>query len=225
MKVALVHDWMNQIGGAEDVLEALVELFPDAPIYTSLYAPDRMPTHWQNWDIRTNFIDKLPFSHRKQQLYFPLYPYSFEQHDLRGYDLVISNKSGFCHGIGLGAPRPLHVCYCLTPTLFLWLYEQYREREQIGGVVNALSGFQAPNGMSPAKMQPCGRWGVNCARSSAGTCEQHEQNQTMALFPHRPSHRQTGRWRLLGLFRCPASPGHWEQRHRPDGLVLSSCHR
>ncbi|WP_420642983.1 glycosyltransferase [Candidatus Leptofilum sp.] len=131
MKVALVHDWMNQIGGAEDVLEALVELFPDAPIFTSLYAPDRMPVHWQHWDIRTNFINKLPFSHRKQQLYFPLYPFSFEQHDLRGYDLVISNKSGFCHGVITG-PETVHICYCLTPTRYVWRYQQYAEQEQLG---------------------------------------------------------------------------------------------
>lgn len=131
MKVALVHDWMNQIGGAEDVLEALVELFPEAPIYTSLYAPGRMPSHWQSWDIRTNFIDGLPFSHRKQQLYFPLYPFSFEQHDLRGYDLVISNKSGFCHGVITG-PETVHICYCLTPTRYVWRYHQYAEQEQLG---------------------------------------------------------------------------------------------
>ncbi len=137
MKVALVHDWMNQIGGAEDVLEALVDLFPDAPIYTSLYAPERMPAHWQNWDIRTNFIDKLPFSHRKQQLYFPLYPYSFEQHDLRGYDLVISNKSGFCHGIITG-PETTHICYCLTPTRYVWRYPQYAEQEQLGWLTRTI---------------------------------------------------------------------------------------
>ena len=131
MKVALVHDWMNQIGGAEDVLEALVDLYPEAPIYTSLYAPDKMPAHWRNWDIRTNFIDKLPLSHRKQQLYFPLYPFSFEQHDLRGYDLVISNKSGFCHGI-ITEPETVHICYCLTPTRYVWRYHQYAEQEQLG---------------------------------------------------------------------------------------------
>lgn len=131
MNVALVHDWMNQIGGAEDVLEALVDLFPDAPIYTSLYAPDRMPPHWQNWDIRTNFIDKLPLARHKQQLYFPLYPFSFEQHDLRGYDLVISNKSGFCHGVITG-PETVHICYCLTPTRYVWRYHQYAEQERLG---------------------------------------------------------------------------------------------
>ncbi|MEZ4590344.1 MAG: glycosyltransferase [Chloroflexota bacterium] len=137
MKVALVHDWMNQIGGAEDVLEALVEMFPDAPIYTSLYAPDRMPDHWRNWDIRPSFINKLPFSHRRQQFYFPLYPFAFEQHDLHGYDLVISNKSGFCHGVITG-PDTVHICYCLTPTRYVWRYQQYAEQEQLGWLTRAI---------------------------------------------------------------------------------------
>ena len=137
LKVALVHDWMNQIGGAEDVLEALVDLFPNAPIYTSLYAPDRMPPHWRNWDIRPNFINKLPFAHRKQQLYFPLYPFSFEQHDLRGYDLVISNKSGFCHGVITG-PETVHICYCLTPTRYVWRYHQYAEQERLGRLTRTI---------------------------------------------------------------------------------------
>lgn len=137
MKVAFVHDWMNQIGGAEDVLEALVDLYPEAPIYTSLYAPDKMPPHWQNWDIRTNFINKLPFAHHKQQLYFPLYPFSFEQHDLRGYDLVISNKSGFCHGV-ITEPETVHICYCLTPTRYVWRYQQYAEQEQLGRLTRAV---------------------------------------------------------------------------------------
>lgn len=128
---ALVHDWMNQIGGAEDVLEALVELYPHAPVYTSLYAPDKMPDSWRSWDIRTNFIDRLPFSHKKQQLYFPLYPFAFEQFDFSKTDLVISNKSGFCHGIITG-PETLHICYCLTPTRYVWRYFQYAEQEKLG---------------------------------------------------------------------------------------------
>lgn len=128
---ALVHDWMNQIGGAEDVLEALVDLYPNAPIYTSLYAPSKMPPHWREWEIRTNFIDRLPFSHQKQQLYFPAYPFAFEQFDFSQTELVISNKSGFCHGIITG-PETLHICYCLTPTRYVWRYHQYAEQENLG---------------------------------------------------------------------------------------------
>ncbi|MFN2224341.1 MAG: glycosyltransferase [Candidatus Promineifilaceae bacterium] len=131
MNIALVHDWMNQIGGAEDVLENLVDLYPGAPIYTSLYAPGRMPDSWRAWDIRTSFIERLPFARRRQQLYFPLYPLAFEQFDLEGYDLVLSNKSGFCHGVITG-PDTVHICYCLTPTRYVWRYHQYAEREKLG---------------------------------------------------------------------------------------------
>ncbi|MCA9973712.1 MAG: glycosyltransferase [Anaerolineales bacterium] len=137
MSVALVHDWLNQIGGAEDVLEALVALHPGAPVYTSLYWRDQMPTHWRQWDIRTSFIDRLPGAYRRQQLYFPLYPLAFEQFDFRAYDLVISNKSGFCHGI-LTGPETLHICYCLTPTRYVWRYAQYAEQEQLGGLTRRL---------------------------------------------------------------------------------------
>lgn len=137
MKTALVHDWMNQIGGAEDVLETLVDLYPGRPIYTSLYRRKKMPPHWQNWDIRTSFIDRLPFARKNQQLYFPLYPIAFEHFDFRDYDLVISNKSGFCHGI-LTGPETLHICYCLTPTRYVWRYHQYAEQENLGSVTRSL---------------------------------------------------------------------------------------
>lgn len=137
MNVALVHDWLNQVGGAEDVLENLVALFPQRPLYTSLYWREKMPAHWQQWDIRTSFIDRLPLAHKKQQLYFPLYPLAFEQFDFREYDLVISNKSGFCHGIITG-PETMHICYCLTPTRYIWRYHQYAEQENLGRVTRGL---------------------------------------------------------------------------------------
>lgn len=137
MKVALVHDWLNQVGGAEDVLEALVSLFPDAPVYTSLYWREKMPARWQQWDIRTSFIDHLPLARQRQQLYLPLYPLAFEQFDFRDYDCVISNKSGFCHGIITG-PETRHICYCLTPTRYVWRYHQYAEQENLSRLTRAV---------------------------------------------------------------------------------------
>ena len=137
MKTAIVHDWLNQIGGAEDVLETLVELYPDVPIYTSLYWRDGMPAHWREWDIRTSFINRLPLAQKRQQLYFPLYPMAFEQFDFSDYNLVISNKSGFCHGIITG-PETLHICYCLTPTRYVWRYHQYVEQENLGSLQRRL---------------------------------------------------------------------------------------
>jgi glycosyltransferase involved in cell wall biosynthesis len=139
--IALVHDWLNQLGGAENVLEELVALFPGAPVYTSMYAAQRMPASYRQWDIRTSFMQRLPGVATQHQAYLPLYPLAFATTDLRDYDLVISNKSGFCHGVKIGDTaqrtrsqrrRPLHVCYCLTPTRYLWLFDQYRKREQLG---------------------------------------------------------------------------------------------
>ncbi len=131
---------MNQVGGAEDVLENLVELFPQAPLYTSLYSPEKMPPHWQNWEIYTSFIDRLPFAHKRQQLYLPLYPTAFEQFEFNGYDLVLSNKSGFCHGVITG-PETTHICYCLTPTRYVWQYHQYANQEGLSRTVHRLLMF------------------------------------------------------------------------------------
>ena len=141
MKVALIHDWLNQIGGAEDVLETLVSMHPQSPIYTSIYWRKKMPAHWRTWDIRTSYIDRLPLAYKKQQIYFPFYPHAFEQFDFRGYDLVISNKSGFCHGVITGT-ETTHICYCLTPTRYVWRYHQYAEQENLGwGMRAGLSPF------------------------------------------------------------------------------------
>jgi glycosyltransferase involved in cell wall biosynthesis len=138
VRMALVHDWLNQLGGAENVLEELIALFPDADLYTSIYAPDRMPAAYRAWPIHTSFMQRFPGVADHHQKYLPFYPRAFERMDLRGYDLVLSNKSGFCHGVQAGerGEGTQHVCYCLTPTRFLWLYDQYREREQIGGLTS-----------------------------------------------------------------------------------------
>ncbi|MBI3968159.1 MAG: glycosyltransferase [Chloroflexi bacterium] len=131
MRVALVHDWLNQYGGAERVLEVLHELFPTAPVYTSMFERRAMPASYSKWDIRTSFLQRVPFARRHHQAFLPLYPIAFEQLDLSGYDLVISNKSGFCHGV-ITEPQARHLCYCLTPTRFLWLYHSYARRERLG---------------------------------------------------------------------------------------------
>ena len=138
VRVALVHDWLNQMGGAENVLEEFVDLFPGAPVYTSMYGPAKMPDSYKNWPIRTTFMQRLPLVTDHHQVYLPLYPAAFQTTDLSGFDLILSNKSGFCHGIvsRKGRQKALHVCYCLTPTRFLWLYDQYRQREQIGGLLD-----------------------------------------------------------------------------------------
>jgi glycosyltransferase involved in cell wall biosynthesis len=133
LNVAIVHDWLNQIGGAEEVLQALVEMFPHAPVYTSMYWPEAMPEAYRPWDIRTTWMDRLPGIHRSHQPYLLLYPLAFGRLELRGYDLVISNKSAFCMGVRT-TPGTQHVCYCLTPTRFVWDFESYVRREQVSGL-------------------------------------------------------------------------------------------
>jgi glycosyltransferase involved in cell wall biosynthesis len=130
----LVHDWLNQIGGAEDVLECLVGMLPGAPIYTSIYWREAMPAHWRQWPVRVSFMDRLPGVHRRHQPYLPLYPLAFESFRLEDCELVLSNKSGFCHGVRkpVGA---VHVCYCLTPTRYVWGFDDYADREGLSAAV------------------------------------------------------------------------------------------
>ena len=93
MKVALVHDYLNQMGGAERVVLAFHEIFPDAPIYTSIYDPKRVDPAFQKMDIRTSFMQKFPLVTKHHQPYLPFYPFAMEKLDLRGYDLVLSSSS------------------------------------------------------------------------------------------------------------------------------------
>lgn len=137
MKIALVHDWLNQIGGAEDVLEALKRIYPSSPLYTGIFASERMPAHYQNWDVRRLWIDKLPGIHRRHQVFLPLYPFAWNQLHLSGFDVILSNKSGFCHGLRF-SPKSLHICYCLTPTRYVWQLDSYLEGENIGAAATML---------------------------------------------------------------------------------------
>jgi glycosyltransferase involved in cell wall biosynthesis len=137
MRTALIHDWLNQIGGAEDVLETLVEMFPGAPVFTSIYWAEKMPARYRRWPIRTSFMDRLPGIYRHHQPYLPLYPLAFESFDLSGYDLILSNKSGFCHGVRK-PPGAQHICYCLTPTRYVWNFADYAGREGLGRAARLL---------------------------------------------------------------------------------------
>jgi len=137
MKIALAHDYLNQYGGAERVLEQLHDLYPDAPIYTSMYAPEVMPASYRSWDIRTSFMQRLPFVTTRHQAYLMAYPIAFESFDLGAYDVVISNSSAFCKGVVTG-PNTLHISYCLTPMRWVWRYRDYVDRERLGGVARTL---------------------------------------------------------------------------------------
>jgi len=124
MKVALVYDRVNRIGGAERVLEALHEIFPEAPLYTAVYNPQIAP--WaKKFKVIPSFLQKIPLAKSWHEVFPYLMPIAFESFSLEEYDVVISITSEAAKGI-LTKPQTLHLCYCLTPTRYLWSgYEDY----------------------------------------------------------------------------------------------------
>ena len=144
MKVALVHDYLNQMGGAERVLIAFHEMFPNAPIYTSIYDPQRVDPAFRSMDIRTSFMQKFPGVTKHHQPYLPFYPIAMEKLDLRGYDLVLSSSSAFAKGV-ITRPETVHICYCHTPMRWCWNYDEYVEREQLGKIARSILPFLITN--------------------------------------------------------------------------------
>jgi len=121
MKVALVYDRLNKTGGAERVLVAFSELFPEADWYTSVWDKEGAPFS-KNWLVKSSFISKIPYL-RKRHEYLPLLmPFIFESFDFAQYDLVISIGSAECKGV-ITRPETLHLNYCLTPTRYLYSHE------------------------------------------------------------------------------------------------------
>lgn len=121
MKVALVHDHLAQDGGAEQVLKILTRLFSDAPIYTLLYEKKNANKYYKDRKIETSIIQKLPGGVKHYQWYMPFMPMAVEFFDMSPYDLVISDASAFAKGV-ITSANTLHVCYCHTPTRYIWDY-------------------------------------------------------------------------------------------------------
>lgn len=124
MKIALVYDRMNKIGGAERVLVTLHEIWPEAPLYTAVYNPKTAP--WaRGFKVIPSFLEKFPFAKTQHEAYPWLTPLAFESFDFSEFDIVISVTSAEAKGI-ITKPKTLHICYCLTPTRYLWSgYQDY----------------------------------------------------------------------------------------------------
>src|SRR3989344_7526809 len=117
-RIALAHDHLYQIGGAEHVLKELHALYPTAPIYTLIR--DRKHSDFvASGKIITSFLQKMPGGKRFFKWYLPLMPRAWEQLDFSDYDVVLSSSSSFVKGL-IAPPGTLHVTYCHTPTRFLW---------------------------------------------------------------------------------------------------------
>lgn len=134
MKVAIVHDYLNQMGGAERVIEVFCEMFPNAPIFTLIADKEKLSENLRNRTIHESFIGRLPFAKKQYKKYLPLYPTAIEQFDFTGYDLVLSSSSAFAKGI-LTKPGTVHACYCHTPMRYTWdLYHSYLLEDGPGGL-------------------------------------------------------------------------------------------
>jgi glycosyltransferase involved in cell wall biosynthesis len=125
MKVAIVHYWLVAMRGGEKMLSALLEIFPDADIYTHVYNPRALPYPIKGHKIFTSFINKLPFAKKLYQLYMPLMPAALNGFNLQNYDLIISSEAGPAKGV-VPSPDAYHICYCHSPMRYIWeLYHEY----------------------------------------------------------------------------------------------------
>jgi len=119
MKIALVHDHLIQDGGAEKVLRAFQEVWPLAPTFVLLHDREKSDPAFLDRDIRPSFLQRMPGGLSRYQWYLPMMPLATEHHNLSDYDIVLSSSSSFSKGV-ITNPQTLHICYCHTPTRYLW---------------------------------------------------------------------------------------------------------
>lgn len=153
-RIALVHDYFVQMGGAERVAEAMHESFPSAPMYTTVALPQSLPQRLRMADIRTSPLQHLPSMERRFRHYFMLYPFAVENFDLSEYDLIFSSSSGYAKGVRRRR-NAIHVCYCHTPMRWVWRYDDYVARERFGRFARTLL---------PALLWPLRQWDLRAAR-------------------------------------------------------------
>jgi len=139
-KIALVHDYFIQMGGAERVAIAMHDSFPSAPLYTTVALQHRLPARLRAADIRTSPMQHLPGIEQRFRQYFMLYPLAVERFDLSEYDLIFSSSSGYAKGVRRRS-NAIHVCYCHTPMRWVWRYDDYMARERVGGVTRSALPF------------------------------------------------------------------------------------
>lgn len=132
MKVAIVQEWLVTVGGSDKVVKAILDVFPDADIYTLVAKKDVCDELGIPWEkVHTSFIQKMPLGTKKHRAYLPLFPFAIEQFDLRGYDVVISSSHCVAKGVLTKADQ-LHICYCHSPIRYCWdMYNEYLEESHL----------------------------------------------------------------------------------------------
>jgi glycosyltransferase involved in cell wall biosynthesis len=130
VRVAVVHDYFTQHGGAENVAGELYNLVPQADMFATVALDKYVPASIPREKLQTSWMQNLPRIADLYRLYFPLYPLGVESLDLSDYDLVISSSSGYGKGVRTRS-NALHVCYCHTPMRWIWRYQDYVSREKL----------------------------------------------------------------------------------------------
>jgi glycosyltransferase involved in cell wall biosynthesis len=131
MKIAVVHDYFTQLGGAEKVAEELMRMFPGAALHSTIALPECLPASLAGLPMKTSWMQMLPGMRQYYRLYFLLYPFAVPSLDLSGYDLVLSSSSGYAKGVRTHRDA-VHVCYCHTPMRWAWSFENYSAQEEMG---------------------------------------------------------------------------------------------
>lgn len=130
MKIAIVHDYIKEYGGAERVLEALHEIWPDAPVYTSVYLPQYLGPHrerFKDWDIRTSYFQKVPFNAKLISPFRIIAPCVFTRFDFSKFDVVIVSATGAYFPNLINKGKAIQICYCHTPPRYLYGFATARE--------------------------------------------------------------------------------------------------
>jgi len=135
MKLAIIHDFLNQYGGAERVVGYFLRIFPGVPLYTSIYFPDDTFKLFRNENITTTFMQKIPGIRKYYKKLFFLYPRAFRSLKLRDYEILLGSSSSYSHFINK-CKDSVHINYCYTPPRFLWEAESYLTGEKVSGVMS-----------------------------------------------------------------------------------------
>ena len=132
-KIAVVHDYFVQMGGAEKVAEEIHKLYPTAPMFTTVDLRRQIPAELRGAKVHTSWMQNLPGMQKHFRHYFALYPFAVESLNLKDFDLILSSSSGYAKGVRKRRGA-IHICYCHTPMRWAWRYGDYAAREEFGTV-------------------------------------------------------------------------------------------
>lgn len=141
MKVALVHEFLNQLGGAEKVLQNFLEIWPDAEVHVILYNSKKTNGEFEKYKKHISWLNNIPGTKSHPRLFLALMPGAIEGFNFDNFDVVLSDSSSFAHGV---KTNKLHICYCHTPARFLWTEPEYLDNQKYPGLFKWLGKLILP---------------------------------------------------------------------------------